>query len=113
MTQFSIIIRQGEDYDQDLTDRLTERSSVLIMETDMTEQKTSSEKTEQKTEDPEIFEVLYNDSDSWSELTEGQVRQRLTGHYIDLDLIIETLRDGQTVLSSFAVYRLKRDSESI
>lgn len=59
------------------------------------------------------YKVYYGDSDSWSDLTETQVRDRLKNTYTDLDLIIETLIDGQTVLSTFGIYRLKRDSESI
>lgn len=102
----------GENYDQDLTEERDGQTAVSYHygERDMTEDKKTKDK---KTEDLIRYQVLYHDSDSWSDLTESQVRDRLSGSYIDLDLIIETLTEGQTVLSPYGAYRLKRESESI
>lgn len=51
------------------------------------------------------FYELSKDKDSEPiEITESRARKNLNGYYRDIDLAIQTLRDGQKLQTDFAIY---------
>ena len=53
-----------------------------------------------------MFEKMYADEpDNWQETEESEVRYRLDGYYINLDEVIQAMKDGSTIRTPFAYYR--------
>lgn len=59
----------------------------------------------------ERFEVAYIGAaglEPWLPIHESVVRARLANHYRDVELVLALMREGRTVRTAFAFYRMVR-----
>jgi len=60
-----------------------------------------------------MYEVKYGGSDSWESISEAKVRERLDGYYVDVDLVMDAMHQGDQVHTAFALYRWRDDTQEV
>lgn len=58
-----------------------------------------------------MFEVLYHDEDAWTKVDEKTIREKLANTWMNVDPVIDELRAGYVVPTSFARYRFTEEEK--
>lgn len=56
---------------------------------------------------PKQYQRTYAEAENWQDVTEAEVRYRLSGYHTDVDEAIATINAGQQLRTPFAFFRLK------